>query len=168
MTGHVADQPQPAAHLGAGQAGEHEVEQDEVRAELVEPQQRVGPGRGGDDVEALALELVRQRVAVGLLVLDEQDPGHDALRRTCAPSGSRGVAGDRVLTPPSWGVFRARQAQGERRAAAGLRPDGHVPAVVRRDVLDDGQAEAGAARVARAGGVHAVEPLEHPLLLGRG
>ena len=64
-------------------------------------------------------------------------------------------------------LLGARQAQRERRAPAGLRPDGHLAAVVRRDVLDDRQAEAGAARVARARGVHPVEPLEHALLLGR-
>src|SRR5690606_31077592 len=52
------------------------------------------------------------------------------------------------------------QAQGERRALAGLGPHGDLAAVVGGDVLDDAQAEPGATRVARARRVDAVAALE--------
>ena len=56
-----------------------------------------------------------------------------------------------------------RKAQGERRPGAFRAPDAHLAAVVGRDVLDDGQSQAGAAGVAGPGRVGPVEPLEDPL-----
>src|SRR5699024_4371172 len=72
------------------------------------------------------------------------------------------------------GVHRLRgagvrgQDEGERRALSGLAPHLDRPAVARGDVLDDGQAEAGAPGRPGAGGVDTVEALEDPLDLGLG
>ena len=57
------------------------------------------------------------------------------------------------------------QEQPERRATAGAGPQLHPPTVRGGDGRHDGQSEAGAALVAGARAVFAVEPLEHP---GRG
>ena len=89
------------------------------------------------------------------------------MTRSGARALLRGV-GDGQLGDGRGRLLGAGQAQRERRPAARLRPDGHLAAVVRGDVLDDRQAQPGAAGVARARGVHPVEPLEHALLLGRG
>ena len=73
---HGAALAQLPAHVDAGQAGQHEVEQDEVGAVLVELGQCVGPGLGDGDLVALATEQVRERVGVRLLVLDDEDATH--------------------------------------------------------------------------------------------
>ena len=57
----------------------------------------------------------------------------------------------------------SRKAQHERRTLSFLRRDQHLAAVVRGDVTHDRQAEAGAAGVAAAGLVDAIEALEHPV-----
>ena len=70
--------PQPPADLDAGQAGHHQVEQDDVRAVPVEQGQPLLAVGGGEDLEALLGEHVAQGVAIGRLVLDDQDRGHSA------------------------------------------------------------------------------------------
>src|SRR6185437_7483900 len=57
---------------------------------------------------------------------------------------------------------RHRQVDGEDRALAQLALDVECAAVVAHDVLDDGEAEPGAAQLARAGGIDAVEALGEP------
>src|SRR5439155_14183210 len=61
-----------------------------------------------------------------------------------------------------------RELEAERGAAAGPTHDSDRPAVELDDVLDDREAETGAGALARARRVHAIEALEHPVLvLGR-
>ncbi len=73
---HLRALPQRAAHLGAGQPGQHQVEQHEVGAGPVEAGQRVRAGAGDRDLVALAAQHVGQRVGERLLVLDDEYPGH--------------------------------------------------------------------------------------------
>ena len=68
----------------------------------------------------------------------------------------------------SSGAIGQRKADGEGRAATGSRPQPHLAAVALHRVLDDREAEAGAAGAARARLVGAVEPLEHALLVALG
>ncbi|KIX78571.1 hypothetical protein SF12_08360 [Streptomyces sp. MBRL 601] len=73
---HVGAAAQLAADLGAGESGQHQVEQDQVGAvalELVEP---LGPGGRDGDLEALLAEHVGQSVAEGFLILDDEHSGH--------------------------------------------------------------------------------------------
>jgi hypothetical protein len=76
---HVAPGPQRAADLGTGQARQHQVEQDDVRTGPVVLVQRVGAGLRDGDLESLLAQYVRQRVAVALLVFDDQHSGHEAV-----------------------------------------------------------------------------------------
>ena len=130
----------------------------------------VGAVVGDRHLVALLAQQVRQRVAERLLVLDHEDPGHAVL--------SFWVVGSRSWRRPERGAGRSAgrrasalggvgQPHGERGALALDAPDGHLAAVVGGDVLDDGQAEAGAAGGPRAGRVDPVEALEDPLLLRR-
>ena len=80
---------------------------------------------------ALAFEQEGQRFAERRLVFDDQDAGHVRSPRSCASPSVGRRRGDRL-----------GQADGEGRAAAGLRPDPDVAAVVLHDVLDDAEAEA--------------------------
>src|SRR6476660_5588690 len=74
--------------------------------------------------------------------------GGDDLDRGGGAAGARG------------GLRAAGEREGEGRALSLHRPHGDVAAVGGRDVLDDREAEAGAARRAVARGVDAVEALE--------
>ena len=69
---------QRAAHLGAGQARQHQVEQHQVGAVAIEDGQRVEAGAGDRDLVALAPQHVGQRVGERLLVLDDEHSGHQA------------------------------------------------------------------------------------------
>src|SRR5690349_9077516 len=62
---------------------------------------------------------------------------------------------------------QGREAEGEGRALAHPGVDVDHAFVVVDDVADDGEPEAGPARLAAAGVVDAVEPLEHPLEVAR-
>src|SRR5690606_6953987 len=74
--GDVGAAAQLAAHLGARQPGQHQVEEDEVGAVALELVESVGPGGRDGDLEALLAEHVRQGVGEGLLVLDDEHSGH--------------------------------------------------------------------------------------------
>ena len=68
--------PDGAAHLGAGDPGQHQVEQHDVGAVAVELGER-GVAVGRDrDLEALLAEHVGEGLAVALFVLDDEYPGH--------------------------------------------------------------------------------------------
>ena len=111
------------------------------------------PVAGDADLEALLAEHERQGVGEGLLVLDDEHTGHGVDSLSGAGDVGCGLQG---------------QPQGERRALALHRPHGALAAVVDADVLDDGQAEAGATGDARARRIDAVEPLEDAGLLALG
>ena len=76
MIGTLRPDAQLAAHLGARQPRQHQVEQHEVGADALERGQRLGSGRGDLDLVALASQHVRQRIRERLLVLDDQHSGH--------------------------------------------------------------------------------------------
>ena len=67
-----------AADLDARQLGQHQVEQDEVRALGTELGQGLAAVGGGDDPESVGFERVDQRLAQGGLVVDDED-------RSCHP-----------------------------------------------------------------------------------
>ncbi len=86
------------AHLGAGEAGEHEVEQDQVGAVLVERGHRGGTVLDDVHLVSLALEQEGERLAERRLVLDEHDACHvgspmsvPASAGVCDASGRRMV-----------------------------------------------------------------------------
>ena len=121
-----------------------------------------GPVAATDDLEALLAEHVGERVAVALLVLDDEHSGHG--RASCGRCPRRVVVG----TARRGRRRPARQGQGEGRALALDGPDPDLAAVGGGDVLDDRQPEAGAAGGAVPGRVDAVEALEDPVdLAGR-
>ena len=68
--------PDRAAHLGARDPGQHQVEQHQVGAVAVEVVERVVAVGGHRDLVPLLAEHVRQGVAERLLVLDDQHSGH--------------------------------------------------------------------------------------------
>ena len=70
---HAGLGPDDPADLDPRQLGEHQVEQDEVRALGPEPDQRLAAVGGGDDPESVGLERVDQRLAKGRLVVDDED-----------------------------------------------------------------------------------------------
>jgi hypothetical protein len=76
--GNARDLPQLAAHLDAGETGQHEVEQHDVRAGASELVQTGTTVAGSDDLVPFAAQHVRGGLAVALLVLDEQHTGHEA------------------------------------------------------------------------------------------
>ncbi len=65
--------PDDAADLDPGQLGEHQVEQDEVRALGTELDQRLAAVGGRHDPESVGLERVDERLAQGRLVVDDED-----------------------------------------------------------------------------------------------
>ncbi len=113
---------------------------------------------------ALLAEQVGQRVRERDLVLNDQDARHAVLSPRTVPASVRPSLGLDHARP----VGRRGKGHREGRAAPLLAPDAHPAPVVGADVLDDRQAQAGAAGGARAGGVDPVEALEDALLLGRG
>ena len=165
---HARALAQRAADVDAGEAGQHEVQQHQVGAAAVELLQRVGAGLGHRDLVALLAQQVGQRVGERLLVLHHQDACHRVTsRESGCPAGRArpGGNGGRGRGRRSAGG-RGGQPHGEGGAAALLAPHGDVAAVVGADVLDDREAEAGAAGGPRARRVDAVEPLEDAGLLG--
>ena len=75
--------PNAATHLGSRQTREHEVEQHEVdRIGPVRPAGRLEALNGRDavlglhDLEAVSAQTEGERIAIVLLVLDEQNAGH--------------------------------------------------------------------------------------------
>ena len=146
------------------QPGQHEVEQHEVGAGRVERGERVVAVLGHRHLVALLAEQVGQRVRERDLVLNDQDARHAVLSPRTVPASVRPSLGLDHARP----VGRRGKGHREGRAAPLLAPDAHPAPVVGADVLDDRQAQAGAAGGARAGGVDPVEALEDALLLGRG
>ena len=65
--------PDDAADLDPRQLGEHQVEQDEVRALGTELDQRLAAVGGRHDPESVGLERVDERLAKGRLVVDDED-----------------------------------------------------------------------------------------------
>ena len=83
-----------AADLDAGDQRQHPVEQHQVRAALVDRDQRLLAVHGGGDLEPLALEIVAQHGEQGFLVLDQQDQGFHGVSQGClalAVAASSGV-----------------------------------------------------------------------------
>ena len=75
--GHARLGPDDPADLDPGELGEHEVEQDEVRALGPEADERLAPVGRGDDAVALRLERLGERLAqCRLVVHDEDRPCH--------------------------------------------------------------------------------------------
>ncbi len=159
-----------AADLGAGHLRQHQVEQHDVRAGAVELGQGRGAGRGDRHLEALLAQHVRQGVGERLLVLDHQNSAQLASspRCGCCP----GIAGQLDSSPapprPAAPPAGAPAGEGERRATTERAGDLDATAVVAGDVLDDGQAEAGAAGRPGAGLVGPVEAFEDPVEVVRG
>ena len=103
---------------------------------------------GGDlHVEPAAAQQVGHAARQRRLVFDEQDA---SFAHAAAPSEA------------------ARQMQRERAAAAGFAAHGHRAAVRAGDQLDDAEAEADAAGLARQPLIDAIEAPEDPALLARG
>ena len=113
------------------------------------------PSAATVDLVALPLQQVGERLAERGLVLDEQDAGHTRSfsRRPGRPISGAGVSGSRMVK------VEPRPRRDQTRTS---------PPWFCDDVLDDAEAEAGAAGVAGARLVDAVEPLEHAVevLLG--
>jgi serine/threonine protein kinase len=74
---HVRGLPDPSAHLGPGDPGQHQVEQDDVGAVALEVGQRVRAGGRDGDLETFLAQHVGERVGVALFVLHDEYPGHD-------------------------------------------------------------------------------------------
>ena len=70
---HARFGPDDPADLDPGQLGQHQVEQDEVRAFGAEREQGLATVGGGDDPEAVRLERLGERLAQGRLVVDDED-----------------------------------------------------------------------------------------------
>src|SRR5699024_10874635 len=73
---HIRLRTQLTAHLGAGDAGQHEIEQDEIGAAAVEFRQSLQSVIGDRHLVPFLTEQVRQRVRERVLVLDEQNTSH--------------------------------------------------------------------------------------------
>ena len=147
-----------AADVDARHLRQHHVEQHEVG--LVQRRTRRGPrrrrGRPGD-VEALAAQADGERLDEGLLVLDDEHGlGHGQATSPMAVVAAVVAAGDGAAGRWSVNV----------EPTPSTRLDRHRAAVVGGDVAHDGQAEAGAAGLAAAGPVDAVEALEDAVEVG--
>jgi hypothetical protein len=66
-------------HLGAGEAGHHEIEEHQVGAHPIVFGEALRAVRGVHNLEAFLTQHVGQRFAVGLLILDDQYPRHSLL-----------------------------------------------------------------------------------------
>ena len=174
MIGTFERRPELAAHVDARHLGQHDVEQHEVGLDGVEDVERLGAVAGHLHAEALSLQPDGEGLDEGVLVLDDEDgwwAGHrlrllDRLRvATASQPGASGrgrigwtAAPVRTPRPGSAGA----QGEGGALALRGTRPS-TSPSWLLDHVADDGQAEAGAAGLAAAGPVDAVEALEDPL-----
>jgi hypothetical protein len=73
---HLGLQADLPAHLRAGEPRQHEIEQDQVGASLLEQVDGEDPVTRDLDLIALAPQHEGQRLGERLLVLDDQKPGH--------------------------------------------------------------------------------------------
>ena len=93
--------PDDPADLDPGQLGEHQVEEDEVRALGTEQGQRLAPVGRRDDPESVGLERLDQRLAQGRLVIDDEDRScHLRLRIATRVNGPFQGRQRRVLSDP--------------------------------------------------------------------
>ena len=129
---------QPAAHLGAGDVGQHQVEQDQVRVAAAPARTctRLAAGAGRARPEALLLEVVGQRVDDVGLVVDHQDQrlsrGFAGLtgRASCVATGCLDRAGSDEHGPFTTSAaqsrcdVRAKHVARPRRRSIGCAP-GH-------------------------------------------
>ena len=137
MIGHGLEAAHLLADLDAGLVGQHDVEQHEIGVDAVEETQRLVPVAGRLDREALAGQPRRQRLTVGLLVVDDEHqrtvvPGRAGqggpaarrpvrlrLPRWCPASGS--VVGDPGRPEREKGRRRRRTGGGSHRRRLGTR-----------------------------------------------
>ena len=73
MIGAAGFGPEDPAHFDAGQLGEHQIEQDEVRPVGPESGQRLTAVGCLDDPEAVGLERLGEHLPQGGLVIDDED-----------------------------------------------------------------------------------------------
>jgi hypothetical protein len=130
----------PAQHLVAVHVRHHDVEQHGVELTLAHQAQRVAAVAGGDDVMALASEAAGEDVAVGRVVVDDEQPSRDRARVHRRVLFRRGlVAGGTELAPLRLGgevLVEQRQHAAARRAdAAEVRH--HFMALLRLGVLGE-------------------------------
>ena len=83
MIGTVESRPDRPADVDPRQLREHDVEQDEVRLDLFELRQCLGPVAGDGDLESLACETDDQSVDEGLLVLCKKHRHRRAVVARC-------------------------------------------------------------------------------------
>src|SRR5690606_5968275 len=96
----------------AGHARQHEVEEHEVRCGPAVGDEGVRAVVDGDDLVPVALQLVDERLAVGLLVLDQEDGGHGSgtapvvsVGRSCGRGDGGSASGStRVKVEPAPGL----------------------------------------------------------------
>ena len=160
-----------AAHVDPGQAREHEVEQDEVGAVLVELRQRGGAGLGHGHLIALATQEVGQGVGVGLLVLDDEYAAHTWVA-SCGLGVARGTLTVSSVWRESASRRRPRTMAGRRRVNVEPRPGSdHTetsPPWLAATCLTIARPSPVPPVAPRPGGVDAVEPFEDALLVGHG
>ena len=70
--------PQPSAHLGAVDVGQHDVQEDQVVVAPLGQRHGIAPGGGGVDRETLEAQGGAEQVGDVGLVVDHQDPGQRA------------------------------------------------------------------------------------------
>ena len=102
--GHRLEAPHLLADLDAGLVGQHDVEQHEIGVHPVEQAQRLVPVPGRLDREALPGQARGQGLAVGLLVVDDEDEG------SVVPA--RAGEGDRPLVAGAFAIATLRSASG--------------------------------------------------------
>ena len=83
----VAASTQLTAHLGSRHAGKHQVQQHQVGPVALILSDASLPVGFRDYVETLLAEHKGECLTVGLLVLDDQDPGHPSSLRISSPMG---------------------------------------------------------------------------------
>ena len=93
---HLRLRPDDATDFEARHPGQHEIEEDQVRATLLEGLERLVSVRGNLDLVALSLQHERQRFRERLLVLHDHDPRHD-----CASPAGVMMVGSSLSRPRS-------------------------------------------------------------------
>ena len=93
----IAAGPEPAAHLRPGHSGQHQIQQNQVRAIAVVLGQAAFAISLGGNVETFLVEHVGESLTIGLFVLDDQNPGHPLIppgspRRRPSPGGPEAAA----------------------------------------------------------------------------
>ena len=160
---HTRSAAELAADVDAGDLRQHDVEQHERGLGRVEARDRLGTVGRGLDEEPLALQRDR-RARRGTTVRRRlRGSGAD---RPCAcfrhATTWTSALGVRLRAPPRRTV-RDRQGERERGTFAFARLHGDLATVHLGDVADDREAEAGAAGVAAARPIDAIEPFEDAL-----